>query len=145
MRTREIKFRMYDTKRKEWLHDTEHAVSLFGETIMLGGLWSRRDDTHVEIKDMNDIVAMQFTGLLDKNGKEIYEGDIVKFYFSVDDILQNKKPIITSVSYEEGTFFVMKINDETCLLRDAVKSWTRFEKGGLEIIGNLYETPELLK
>ena len=123
---------MYDRKREEWLHDTEHAVSLFGETIMLGELWCRQDDTHVQLKEMNDIVAMQFTGLLDKNGKEIYDGDILKVrkelvgMFPVND-LENDFNIVCK--YRGASFYPLELVGEN----------------SVEIIGNIYQNNDLLK
>ena len=67
---REIRFRMYDTKRKEWVHNTNNAVNLFGETIVFGEILRRDEsDTFVKLEELNDIIAMQYTGLHDKNGE----------------------------------------------------------------------------
>jgi uncharacterized phage protein (TIGR01671 family) len=68
---REIKFRVYDKIDKciapvEELHKDWLAIPVMDE---YGG--------HLEKRKLEDVNLMQFTGLIDKNGKEIYEGDIV--------------------------------------------------------------------
>lgn len=73
----------------------------------------------------------QFTGLKDKNKTEIYEGDIVKFK-TLDVTDESDKPTlewIEKVEFREGSFMV----NTFYLDRDN------------EIIGNIYENPELLK
>lgn len=90
-----------------------------------------RDETEFKIKagsPHKDYVLQQFTGLLDKNGKEIYEGDIVEY----------KKRWSSTVVFEDGMFRHKDNGDKI--------SW-----GALilihrecEIIGNIYESPELL-
>ena len=69
---------------------------------------------------------MQFTGLKDKNGKEIYEGDVVRYS-------ANKEEHISEVVYIESFFGVEK---HTGILSSFYP---------IEIIGNIYENPELLK
>jgi uncharacterized phage protein (TIGR01671 family) len=69
---------------------------------------------------------MQYTGLKDKNGAEIYEGDIVKDY---------AQDYIGVVSFQDGAFIVTWEN-EFC---------NAFEWSGEEVIGNIYENPELLE
>ena len=67
---------------------------------------------------------MQFTGLLDKNGKECFEGDIVK----------NHNGYLKTIEWEDGGFVIKG------------KTKTDFDCGDtIEVIGNIYETPELLK
>jgi uncharacterized phage protein (TIGR01671 family) len=72
-----------------------------------------------------DINLMQYTGLKDKNGKEIYEGDIVNQY-NLD-----KKPTIVEYWYNSFTPF-----DET--------EEYGYKADELAVIGNIYENPELL-
>lgn len=79
---------------------------------------------------------MQFTGLKDKNGKEIYEHDIV--------IISTKYPKkkvaqIIGRDWETGGWCFTYDTGE------AMRDITRGEKGVLEVIGNIYENPELLK
>ena len=69
---RQIKFRLWNNKNKSWIHAPRKEVNLLGETIILGGLLDG-----VSIRDLNDILVLQFTGFLDKNNNEIYEGDII--------------------------------------------------------------------
>lgn len=80
-----------------------------------------------DLIETEDWKVMQFTGLLDKNGKEIYEGDII---FNEHDELK-KYPVV----FEKGMFCV---NDWTMPL------WKGDTKNFWEIIGNIYENPDLL-
>ena len=129
---RAIKFILYDTKRKEWVHDAEHAVSLFGETILCGELLRRPDDTIIRLIELNNIIAMQFTGLHDKNGKEIYEGDILQY--DMDANLSFPK-----IMFFENGRFVLKDN-KTDRFRFDITKYLEYT-----VIGNIYENPELIK
>lgn len=76
-------------------------------------------------------VLMQYTGLTDKNGKEIYEGDIVKS--------EQWTPEIYRVWFSRGGFCFSNDTTDIEYVNDA-KYLEQFE-----VIGNIYENPELLK
>ena len=75
-------------------------------------------------------VLLQFTGLKDKNGKEIYEGDIIIIHAN-----KRRPEYIGQVVYtEKDTLFEIAIGKN---------DWMPIETTN-EVIGNIYETPELL-
>lgn len=99
----------------------------------------------------NGLVFMQCTGLKDKNGKLIYEGDILDLYVS------SKKLYRYEVKYEIGSFmlvsqdeifdFINVWNDNVYPLSQLYFEYQNEENciDECEIIGNVYENPELLK
>lgn len=94
----------------------------------------------------DDIELMQYTGLHDKNGKEIYEGDIVKLSEKID-ISKHKvihiKPIIAEISWSEEYLTYVLITTD---IRHAFENVADYlEEYNLEVIGNIYDNPELLE
>jgi uncharacterized phage protein (TIGR01671 family) len=85
---------------------------------------------------LDEIVIEQYTGLHDKNGTEIYEGDIVRFFFDA----YGKNPgteMIDVVMWVDGAFYFWWIEG---------KRGARIDKfhGRAEVIGNIHENPELV-
>ena len=82
--------------------------------------------------DFNDIVLMQSTGLTDKNGKEIFEGDVVKMAKNV-----YSEPTYYEVVRHRGGAYHLESKQYGCEL------WLRHTD--CEIAGNIYENPELVE
>ncbi len=113
--SREIKFRAWDTKQKKMLFDADpFAVYVSGSNQRLLSVPS----------DNEDCLFEQYTGLKDKNGKEIYEGDIVKC------ILGNK-PIV----FHDGRYWIGETLDDLFVAN------LRYD---IEVIGDIHTNPELL-
>ena len=92
-------------------------------------------DSSYEFEYKNNVL-MQFTGLTDKNGKEIWEGDVVRF---IDDVTIPNKPceVITEVFWwnEMGCYSMKNTYMEL--------NFTTTDE--IEVIGNIFENPELIK
>ncbi len=124
---KEIKFRAWNKKAKVM------TITPFGMTSQ-----PKTDDGHA--------ILMQFTGLLDKNGKEVYEGDIVvvripEDYGGEDDDEGNAQYLCTQevkASKTSGGYYTNEDTGEWCpgLGSDEIE---------VKIIGNIYQNPELLK
>jgi len=84
-------------------------------------------------ENVEDLVFQQYTGLLDKNGKEIYEGDIVR----VITDLEEGAELLMKVEWENGAFILYGYGWAIILCEEE-----RYRE--LEIISNIYENPELL-
>lgn len=102
----------------------------------------------VEIKDQMPI--MQYTGLKDKNGKEIYEGDILSYNFSAT---QHLKGI---VGFDDCSFEIKVFYERQDPVGNLVKGWERQRLNysiqtltkrlfDMKVIGNVHENPELMK
>lgn len=129
---REIKFRAWDNVDKkmiqvynlcfaagESIYDDGHLVCMMGKD---GNLYPR-----------NRTEIMQYTGLKDKNGKEIYEGDILSNKDTYGYMVVNWSPTSAGFCLDKkgwisSHYFKEAVDAEEC-----------------EVIGNIHENPELLK
>ncbi len=139
-----IKFRIWFEKEKRWLHGPHEmasldGINLLGETILFGGFLDG-----VSIKDLNDIIALQFTELKDKNGREIFEGDVVKFHYFGFNGSETDNNGAGEITYNSNLccFMIRDLKD-----REIYFSFDRtshFEEPCIEVIGNIFDNPELL-
>ena len=123
---REIKFRVWDKLAERFTRCDEgyqghYVLSLKGEFHNLqngsGG---------------DECIVQQYTGLKDKNGVEIYEGDIVK---ATSDQYENEN-FVGKVIFDLGQFL-------TCIHKNDIRGiWGEDD---IEVIGNIFENSELLK
>lgn len=120
---REIRFRAWDKKNKQMSVDT-FGQSDWGDYLVDFGSDSR------DIADEN-FIWLQYTGLKDKNDKEIYEGDIIR---GIKEHYPDRIDIVAWDDYNAG-FDPFYNNYEVDGASD---------RDSFEIIGNIYENPELL-
>jgi uncharacterized phage protein (TIGR01671 family) len=134
---REIKFRAWDTKTKKFMYPWPEGFYLFGETTCFDLIGQQFDKGEDRLLRYNDVEVMQYTGLKDKNGKDIYEGDII----SNGHMTEPNRAII---KWWNGGFHAENTAQEDSSLFNLVMSGA-LSSGTCEIIGNIYENPELLK
>ena len=118
---REIKFRLWD-KTQEKMHYDNFQITFNGQLAGTFGLFPSAST-----------LILQYTGLKDKNGKEIYEGDIIEGHKATSETWYNFK---SSVFFQDGCFTIEVAKDyHPCL----------YECSNIEIIGNIYENLKFLK
>lgn len=134
---REIKFRAQRIQTREWIYGNL-VIDMRGRAHIVPFKYFDEDGHHLSYEDDTDMsvfidqeTVTQFTGLHDKNGKEIYEGDVCKIW------------------YHDNTSEIMKVDfdSEKAQFRflDIVNDGWIITQTPVEVVGNIHENPELLK
>ena len=141
---REIKFRAWDKENKKMLSPETLLKRNYFINSLTGKIRFDTDNScsdpdccggpFPQWEDNDDLIVLQYTGLKDKNGKEIYEGDIIeataKLQGFVMCVIWDSQDAGWRVNYYNGT---KPIQDWLCMYQQ------------LEVIGNIYQHPHLLK
>ena len=125
---REIKFRCWDEKLKRWEY-----WGLPEDAGYIAGRFNKQNATK-KGRRFSTLTMGQFTGLLDKNGKEIFEGDILQCTAPCENEGYRTSPV-----WEDGKYQSGKLRTAEDFNRNLI------EEDKLEIIGNIYENENLLK
>ena len=125
------KFKIFDKKKKRFLDNFTMEIDRYGIHVL---------DEFNYVVDEDDRVLMQSTGLHDKNGKEIFEGDIVRAEhdnFSMDEVPPEYKPYVGFIKYvKTGYSIITKDTYHPCLSNIRITN--------IEVLGNIHEHSHLL-
>lgn len=155
---RDIKFRCFDKQTKQM----SPPFTLFGEFLLIGAVhaWQREcgNDVKDSLEALKDLEVMQYTGLKDKHGKEIYESDVILHERQSRPYSSKAKTAIVKciVQWMDGKTYGDNIenpssfNQNPCFIAKPIGDhestkwgydWSEFHD--CEVIGNIYENPEL--
>ncbi|AEO04402.1 hypothetical protein NET32_002909 [Listeria monocytogenes] len=143
---RAIGFRAFVKRKKKMLPVTDLC---FNETEAVGvsGCGNAKCTLCVDWYSFDDVVLMQYTGLKDKNGKKIFEGDVVTAFSNInkytDSFAGDVEPTFcfTSIVYDGACFKTTYKGEPSYVLNQNGSSLVKH----MEVIGNIHENPELLE
>jgi uncharacterized phage protein (TIGR01671 family) len=130
---RELIFRAWDTEEKEWTK--AFYVQCHGGVVKCGG-WPELD--YEDLDGQYEVV--QYTGLRDKHRVEIYEGDIVRGNAPSDFVIV---PMLGGLSLLSIHYLGQDHNELIAMPTNDVQTASWLNES--EVVGNIYENPELLK
>ena len=124
---------MKEFKMKAWLKKEKKMVAIIGIDFNYEYIRYTEDDNlfneNYKTAEFKNIELLQFTGLKDNGGQELYEADVIKFNDGIDDIYG-----LISYDDEDGAYRVSYENITEHLLE---------REGDFEIVGNIFENPDL--
>ena len=131
---RDIKFRGKSIDSNKWVYGSL-MIDKWDNSYVIYPINDKVEDLVGEPVDCDSIG--QYTGITNKNGKEIYEGDIVKY---VDNMC--KVEFVACVKYDAPSFEFWDTDDMYCGIElcESIKG-----EDEIEVIGNIYDNPELLE
>ena len=124
---------MKEFKMKAWLKKEKKMVAIIGIDFSYEYIRYTEDDnlfnSDYKVAEFKDIELLQFSGVKDNGGQELYEADVIKFNDGIDDIYG-----LISYDDEDGTYRVSYEN---------ITEHLSDREGDFEIVGNIFENPDL--
>ena len=124
---------MREFKMKAWLKKENKMVSIIGIDFNYEYIRYTEDDNlfneNYKTAEFKNIELLQFTGLKDNGGQELYEADVIKFNDGIDDIYG-----LISYDDKDGAYRVSYEN---------ITEHLSEREGDFEIVGNIFENPNL--
>ena len=138
---REILFRGKRTDNDEWIKGYLHKTDGVGKGYRAFAIQVQDIDSYMCRPHSHEVqpkTVGQYTGLTDKNGKKIFEGDIVKFH---TETYTSESDTIGKIEYFNGTFGISYKYGKHFLEFINMSMYVRW----YEVIGNIHDNPELLE
>jgi len=134
-----IRFRAWDKKEKRWCYETEVNIEASTPSSPAGPTyWHLHHDAggnEVKMLGCPDIEVSLSTGLFDKKGKEIFQGDIVRCF---EDFVQ-------PVEWRDGGFGYDVCGDLVYFGHNIYFNWKDGQSKEIEVLGNIWENPRLIE
>lgn len=134
---REIKFRAWDIVNKR-MYSNPLIYFIDGESFY----WKESVGSHGSVRSDLEVILIQYTGLKDKNGKEIYEGDIVRYWWKAYEG-DAQGEMFFEVTFIRAAFIFKNRNGGYSGNVGFFEA--QADRNSLEVLGNIHENPELLK
>lgn len=123
---------------KKPIHDCYNAK--YRDFIVVNGVGGEH---HLPITELSSIG--QYTGLKDKNGKEIYEGDTVRFSYITDGLKLIEIECLAKVVFKDGSFMIKCVNGHIHNSMQRALFAMDYFNIKVEVIGNVTDNPEMVK
>jgi uncharacterized phage protein (TIGR01671 family) len=143
--SREIKFRAWDyaNKRMRLFDSAKEGILFSGSDVYFSTGWSSLDDPTFDEDNQTKFELMEYTDLKDKNGKDIYEGDIVQYGNS------NKEKLFEVRFFKEWGVWGLNDNGRPFGRSGSSTKYepyfmTTFHRNKIQVIGNIYENKDLI-
>ena len=133
---REYLFRAWSRQHKCMFYSDEHDVLFYSFGGYSLGEFSENEGGYKVVVNDAHSVLMQYTGIKDKSGKKIYDGDVVKC-----DYPKNHPDITSEVVWEKSGWFLVSQYHQWEGQHD---SYRLFDGAQFKVIGNRFENPELV-
>lgn len=137
-------------KFRAWVKETEEMYEVESVGVRNGELWfviagPATPKPYEELTEYqpDEIVLMQSTGLKDCNDREIYEGDVIKVSDGLYEIDEENPFVVVKWDEEAGGYTMKDFTGEFDALNIGWQIADKFVR--VEVVGNIYENPELLE